>query len=97
LLLTSSACNHLQGHWETLPEERMRGCAPAALTERVQPCVCQQNQKGNEFSIQSIPVILLLLMDSERSRQEPLPQDGGRAVAWLNAAALGKSLTAIPE
>ena len=44
----------------------------------------------------ALPVTLLPLMHRERSRQQPLPQDGGFAVASLNNVSLGKSPMATP-
>ncbi len=43
-----------------------------------------------------VPVTLLLLMERERSKQQPLPHDGVLADSLLKAATLGKSLMAIP-
>ncbi len=43
-----------------------------------------------------MPVILLLLIERERSRQQPLLHDGGLAVASIKAESRGKSLMAIP-
>jgi hypothetical protein len=43
-----------------------------------------------------MPVTLLRLIIKDRSRQQPLLQDGGGELVRVKVAALGKSLRAMP-
>ena len=43
-----------------------------------------------------MPVTLLLLIEKERRRQQPLLHEGGLAVASIKTESRGKSLMAIP-
>ena len=44
-----------------------------------------------------MPVMLVLLIEKVRSRQQPLPHDGASEDELFKAMSLGKSLMAIPE
>jgi hypothetical protein len=96
----SSVCNHLHGM-----KEAEKNTSDELFWIHLQrwlrvstPTSAKESAKS-DFKIHCnfMPVMLVLLIERARSRQQPLPHDGASEDGLFKAMSLGKSLMAIPE